>query len=364
MLLCGVGEPALRGVAEAGDVGARLGEPDGDRWPMPLPAPVTKATSPKVKRSTVFSEIEVPRGEARHRASPRAWLGGCHRTVSASGRPSSVSRRQLHDRDVVRLAAVEDPALPAAAEHHDAVRQAEHLLEIGADDDHRHARARKLGDDLVDRRARADVDAARRLVEDEDLGRRAPATWRSPPSAGCRRTACRRAAAGRPLTPSRLMLGSAKAAGRAFGQTQPFGATWSKLPSARFSAIDCSSTTALAPCGPPGRARCPPRWRRRGLRARSARPSTSTVPGRERIGAGDGAHQFGAAGPDDAGDAEDLAGSDREADVAKSCRRARSDPRRASTVVAPGSASGGNMRSTLRPTISSTTVRTGTSARS
>ena len=63
--------------------------------------------------------------------------------------------------------AVEDAALAAAAQHHDAVRQAKHFLEVGADHDHRHAGLREVGDDIVDRRARADVDAARRLVQDE-----------------------------------------------------------------------------------------------------------------------------------------------------------------------------------------------------
>ena len=40
-------------------------------------------------------------------------------------------------------------------------------------------------------------------------------------------------------------------------------------------------------------------------------------PARQRIGAHDGTHEFGAARADDAGDAEDLAGMDREADIAE-----------------------------------------------
>ena len=45
-------------------------------------------------------------------------------------------------------------------------------------------------DEAVYRGLRADIDALGRLVEDQHLAAGSPATWRSRPSAGCRRRAC------------------------------------------------------------------------------------------------------------------------------------------------------------------------------
>ena len=50
------------------------------------------------------------------------------------------------------------------------MRQSEHFVEVGADNNDRHAFAGEFGDDFVDGRASADIDAARRLVENDDLG--------------------------------------------------------------------------------------------------------------------------------------------------------------------------------------------------
>jgi len=52
------------------------------------------------------------------------------------------------------------------------VAEPQHLLELGRDEHDRHALARELGDELLDLGLRPDVDAARRLVEDEEPGRR------------------------------------------------------------------------------------------------------------------------------------------------------------------------------------------------
>ena len=49
----------------------------------------------------------------------------------------------------------------------------------------------QMRDDAVDLRLGADVDAARRLVEDDDAAARGSATSPAAPSAGCRRKACR-----------------------------------------------------------------------------------------------------------------------------------------------------------------------------
>src|SRR5581483_12465513 len=48
--------------------------------------------------------------------------------------------------------------------------EAEDFVEVGADDDHRHPVACELGDHLIDCGPRADVDAAGRLVQDDNLG--------------------------------------------------------------------------------------------------------------------------------------------------------------------------------------------------
>ena len=60
------------------------------------------------------------------------------------------------------------------------------------------AGARQLAHQLVDPRLGADVDAARRLVEDQDLRAASPATWRARPSAGCRRSGSAPPAPGSP----------------------------------------------------------------------------------------------------------------------------------------------------------------------
>src|SRR4051794_30426091 len=60
--------------------------------------------------------------------------------------------------------------LAAVPHHHEAVAQAEHLLELGGDEDDRHALGRELRDLRLDLGLRTDVDAPRRLVEDQQLG--------------------------------------------------------------------------------------------------------------------------------------------------------------------------------------------------
>ena len=59
--------------------------------------------------------------------------------------------------------------LPTLAHHEHAVAHREHLREVGGDEDDRHAGGGELVDDVVDLGLRGDVDAAGRLVEDEDL---------------------------------------------------------------------------------------------------------------------------------------------------------------------------------------------------
>ena len=61
------------------------------------------------------------------------------------------------------------------------------LRHLRGDHDHRDALAGELRDQPVDLGLGADVDAARRLVEDQDAAAWSAASGRSAPSAGCRR---------------------------------------------------------------------------------------------------------------------------------------------------------------------------------
>ena len=67
-----------------------------------------------------------------------------------------------------KLRPVDEAANLAAAHDHDAVGHADQLLDLGGDEQHGRALGDQLVDDLVDLVLGADVDAARRLVEDED----------------------------------------------------------------------------------------------------------------------------------------------------------------------------------------------------
>ena len=60
--------------------------------------------------------------------------------------------------------------LAALAHDEDAVAHGQHLGQVGGDEDHGHARRGEVVDELVDLGLGADVDAARRFVEDEDRG--------------------------------------------------------------------------------------------------------------------------------------------------------------------------------------------------
>ena len=57
---------------------------------------------------------------------------------------------------------------PALRHDHDAVRQREHLRQVGGHHQERHAARGEIAQDAVDVRLGADVDAARRLIDDED----------------------------------------------------------------------------------------------------------------------------------------------------------------------------------------------------
>jgi hypothetical protein len=68
----------------------------------------------------------------------------------------------------IRFRAAEGRHHAAAGHHHHAIAQAENLREVGGDEDERHSPGRQLADQAVDRRLGANVDAAGRLVENEN----------------------------------------------------------------------------------------------------------------------------------------------------------------------------------------------------
>ena len=87
-------------------------------------------------------------------------------TVSA---PSAMIR--IRSLSVVP-AVVELGDLVQFAHHDDAVGQPQHLVELGGDEQHRDAVVGEGGDEALDLRLGADVDAAGGLVEEQQLGRR------------------------------------------------------------------------------------------------------------------------------------------------------------------------------------------------
>src|ERR1700722_17708862 len=63
--------------------------------------------------------------------------------------------------------AIEDPSGLAVAHHHDAVRDAEDLVDLGRNHRHRATARREISDDTRDLALRADIDSTRGLVEQQ-----------------------------------------------------------------------------------------------------------------------------------------------------------------------------------------------------
>ena len=134
-----------------------------------------------------------------------AAAGGCGLTRCAPGHHQAeralvgARRRQLaHD---------------AAAEHHqDAVGQRQDLVELDRDHQDRAARVAALQQLAMDELDGADIDAARRLADQQHLGLRVPSRAPAPASAGCRRRSSR--SAGRVRAAARRSAPSARRNGR------------------------------------------------------------------------------------------------------------------------------------------------------
>ena len=77
----------------------------------------------------------------------------------------------IHDLFLVEIVAGQLADQAALAHHQDAAAHAEQLFQLGRDDDAGESIAHQVVDEAVDLAARADVDAARRFVQDQDLGR-------------------------------------------------------------------------------------------------------------------------------------------------------------------------------------------------
>ena len=124
------------------------------------------------------------------RASASSWRRAAGVSVSTPlvliRRPSS--RRTCVSRFSSVISRLRKLRLDAAAiEDIGAVREVQDLGQVGGDQHDRRAGLAEIADEGVDRDARADIDADRRLVEDEHVDRPAQASWRAAPSAGCRR---------------------------------------------------------------------------------------------------------------------------------------------------------------------------------
>src|SRR4029077_14038837 len=90
---------------------------------------------------------------------------------AGSKRPSSIPQSCAHQRLAVEAAPLEEAANLSTSHDHDAVGHADQLLDLGGYEEHCSARADHLINNLVDLVFGPDVDAPRRLVENEDRWR-------------------------------------------------------------------------------------------------------------------------------------------------------------------------------------------------
>ncbi len=223
---------------------------------------------------------------------------------------------------------------PALVQHEHAVGHAQHLGQLGGDHQHGDALGDQLGEQPVHLGLGADVDAAGRLVDDQQRRAGARATWPARPSAGCRPRASTpgwtggrtSAAAGRPTSARELALGAAR------DEPEPL------QPAAARPGRRCGRSTGPSP-GPAGG----------GPRARSPMPAAIAALGEPRpergrrrpdragvapVDAEDRPGHLAAAGADQPGQGDDLAarGPSNETSVNTPSRVSRST---ASTIL-PG----------------------------
>ena len=129
-------------------------------------------------------EVDPAPARAPRRPRGRAWA--LRHSCAAS---SLVFRRRQHL--VLVGAAGEFRDRPAAPQHHDPVAQAEQFRHFARGDENAEPLSGELANAGVDLALCADVDAARRLVEQQEPRVRRAPPWRARPSADCRPTARR-----------------------------------------------------------------------------------------------------------------------------------------------------------------------------
>ena len=156
---------------------------------------------------------EPPRARRRDRRVGAARRGRAHDArlpsgVPFGGAPARCRRRRSRSSDASSCVSVGDQ--PSLAHHEDAVRDREHLGQLGGDHQHGDAVAGQRREQPVDLGLGTDVDPARRLVDDQQSGLARRATSPARPSAGCRPTASVTGLEIRPyLTCSRLAQSAA-----------------------------------------------------------------------------------------------------------------------------------------------------------
>ena len=176
----------------------------------------------------------------------------------------------------------------------------------------------------VELRPGADVDAAGRLVEQQDLGRaEQPAREHDLLLVAAGQGADRRGSGRRAGRRGCGVISAASALSRR-RSSQPTRANRVRVASEtlRVTLWSRSRAWALRSSGASAEARRGPR-RSSPARRRSSRPATTTRPAVRRARAVDGLEDLRAAGADQAREADDLARADRDVHVAEGSRRAR-----------------------------------------
>src|SRR5271166_2153967 len=112
-------------------------------------------------------------GGRRRRPARGASVGGAavETSVATAAAPCKLRpllRGELHDRHLIGVLAVDDAGHAPLVHDENAVAHAENLRQLRGNHQDRDALRGEFGDELVDLGLSADVDAARRLVEDED----------------------------------------------------------------------------------------------------------------------------------------------------------------------------------------------------
>ena len=139
-----------------------------------------------VTRPASGQRYQVKNSTSATRIATRAELARLPEALHAVGSHACVARR--HDRLLGRARGRQLAAHAALAHDEDPIGEREHFRQIARHDEAGHAARRVGANEVVDLELGADVDAFRRLVEQQHAPGRSPATCRRRPSADCRRS--------------------------------------------------------------------------------------------------------------------------------------------------------------------------------